>query len=268
MIKCIELNREFATKHEMFNAIIKNAAKIIELKKANVYKSLDKGQLSYSNQIKLDDATKFDFELKDNFIYPVINTTKFLDSHLDVHLDDLFKKSIKDNIGKIFYVADHSLKTTDVIAWSEDVDVFTENIKWKSIGQNFEGKTQALIYGIPKAKIVNDNAKNVIEEKRPVQNSVRMRYIDIVLAVNSDAKKDEEYKKNYDEILPLIANKDFAEEMGYFWGVKQAAIHKEGSMVLFGSNEATPIIYEPEKSTQNEPPEGTQTNNLMLNFIN
>lgn len=266
MYNCIELNREFATKQDLYVAIVKYAAKIIQLKKANVYKSLDKGQLSFNLPLKTNGAEKVGFEIKEGFIYPIINTTKFLDSHLDVHLDDLWKRSLQHNVGKIFYVSDHSLKPKDVIAWSDDVKAFTDTVPWKSLGKDFAGNTQALVFEIEQAKIDNASALKVIAEKRPVQNSVRMRYIDIVLALNSDVKRDKEFKDNYEEILPLIANKDFAEEMGYFWGIKEAAIHKEGSMVLFGSNEVTPILYEPEKSTQEDPPEGTHKNNL-LNLI-
>ena len=60
-----------------------------------------------------------------------------------------------------------------------------------------------------------------------------------------------------------IANKEVAIEQGYFWGVEELKIHKEGSLVVAGgSNDATSIYSkdieadiitsttEPLKSTQ------------------
>ena len=49
-----------------------------------------------------------------------------------------------------------------------------------------------------------------------------------------------------------IANKAQAIEQGYFWVVTEAKISQEGSMVLRGSNDATPILTS-ENKTQSNP---------------
>lgn len=263
MIYCIELNREFETKEDMFKALFASKDNIIKLKKAAIQKSADKGHMS-NTYLKVD--TIKDFEVKEDYIYPVINTTKYIDSHLDVHLDGLWSKSLNENKGQLLYVNDHSLKVADVIAWSEDVNAFTKDIPWKSIGKDFEGNTQALIYEIAKDKIVNAQAKQIIESKRPVQNSVRMQYVKIELAVNSNAKEYQTEKKAWDNYINQVANKEVAKDNGYMWLIKEAKIEKEGSMVLFGSNDATPIIQEPLKSTPGEPLKDTRKNN-MLNLM-
>jgi len=99
---------------------------------------------------------------------------------------------------------------------------------------------------------------------------VRMQYVKIKLAINSSIAEDIEYKKYFDEKIDLIANKSVALEQGYFWGVEEAKIHKEGSLVLFGSNDATAILSNEagQKSTSEtiEPPKGTQTEKKI--FIN
>lgn len=264
MIHCIELNRDFETKEQMFKALCASKNNIIKLKKAAILKSSEKGQIS-STTIKLETIKGLD--VKENYVYPVINTTKYIDSHLDVHMDGIWSKSINENKGNLLYVNDHSLKVSDVIAWSEDVNAFVKNISWKSLGKDFEGETQALIYEIPINKIVNQQAKEVIESKRAVQNSVRMQYVKIELAVDSTAKEYQTEKKAWDNNITKVANKEVAEEVGYMWLVKEAKIEKEGSMVLFGSNDATPIISEPLKSTQIEPPKDTQKNNQLLNLM-
>ena len=264
MIYCIELNKEFETKELMFKALYAAKNDIIKLKKAAIQKSSDKGQIS-SKSFKVD-ATKA-LDVNDGYFYPVINTTKYLDHHLDVHMDGIWTKSLNENKGNLLYVNDHSLKIADVIAWNEDVTAFTKEISWQSIGKDYPGNTQALIFEIPKDKIVNTQSKEVIESKRAVQNSVRMQYVKIELAVDSTAKEYQTEKKSWDSNIDLIANKEVAEKNGYMWLVKEAKIEKEGSMVLFGSNDATPIISEPLKSTQDEPLKDTHKNNNLLNLM-
>ena len=69
---------------------------------------------------------------------------------------------------------------------------------------------------------------------------------------------DKEYAVNksyFDSRINLIANKEVALEQGYFFGVEEAKINKEGSLVLQGSNDATEIIYHDD----NEPLGGTQS---------
>lgn len=270
MIKCIELDREFATKQEMFFELVKNESKIISLKKAAIQKSADKGQLSTFNLFKVTEETKSLLSLKEGYIYPVINTTKYLDSHGDVHLDGIWNKSAKEQNGQIYYVADHELKTNSVIAWPSDVNVMIKEVPWSFVGKEYEGTTQALIYEIKEDAISNQDAKQIVANKRPVQNSVRMQYVKIRLAVNDTSKEFAEHKAYFDSMVDVIANKDLAMERGYFWGVEEAKISKEGSMVIFGSNDATPIQYAEaaNKGTlDNEPPVGTQPSKKSITFI-
>jgi hypothetical protein len=238
-------NKEFATKQDLFAELKKHEAKIIELKKAEILESHKKGQLAdwfVSKKIDTDEATKsLDF-IKEGFIYPIINTTRYFDSHSDVHFDNLWTKTVQDQAGKIYYVADHTLQLTSVIAYPKDVKLLVKNIPWSLVGKNYAGETQALIFEIPETEIQLQEAKTVIEKNISIQNSVRMAYVKIKLAMNSYAKEDVDYKRYFDLMYPLIANKEDVDEYGYFWGVEEAKIVKEGSMVLFGSNDATSII--------------------------
>lgn len=262
VFKCIELNKTFATKEELFRALRKNAKRIISLKCAAIYKSAEKGQFSpIASRVKVDETAKAIFNFKENYIYPVINTTNFLDTHLDVHQNGIWSKTKKESQGRVFYVMNHSLTPKDVIAWTENVKILTKMIPWSLLGKEYEGETQALIYEIATENIVNDYANKMIEEKRPVQGSVRMRYIEVSLAINSEEEEDKKYKKTFDKVFPLIANKgDFEEDsINYFWSVTEAKNEREGSMVLLGSNEATPILsledtQEPNKFTLEDEP--------------
>jgi len=99
-----------------------------------------------------------------------------------------------------------------------------------------------------------------------------MMYMDIDLAMNSDAKEDVKELENFNKYYPTIANKeDFENEIYYFWIVKQAKNVQESSLVLFGSNPATGRVQENKDNeavtdtSKNEPSDDTQR---MQRFIN
>lgn len=256
---CKELNRDFEDKEQMFAELASNASKIIELKKASTKES-DSVSLLFIEK-SIDSVKALDF-VKEGYVYPVINTTNFLDSHGDVHFPGIWNKSLKDKARKIFYVLEHKLSIDNVIAFPNDVNAFVKNITWKDLGFDYEGETQALIYEIAKDKIKIPQIKALFEEKTPFENSVRMRYINMELAIdtkNADLAKN---KAIFDNYIDQIANKELAQIEGYFWAVTEASIEKEGSLCLFGSNSATPVIYNTgavnDTSDKNEPSKDTQ----------
>ena len=258
MIHCKALNKSFKTKEELFRELKANEGKIISLKKAQEYKSAEKGQLSISGAyLKNDIAVKAGLQTKQGFVYPVINTTRYMDGHDDVHFDGLWKKSLQEQQGKIFYLSGHSMKIDDVIAWPEDVKAFTTMLDWSFVGKEYAGQTEALVYEIDESKIKKGSALEAIKERRKVQGSVSMFYVKITMALDSTGKEYKANKEYFDSKIDLIANKDKAIEQGYFFGVEEAKIAKEGSMVLLGSNDATEIIYPDEKD---QPSDDTDKN--------
>ena len=238
-------NKTFTNKQELFAELKTKKAELIGLKKASIIKSdglkadaskLDGLVLSSdgmaSKMINLDDA----------FSYHVINTTKYMDSHSDVHLDGIWNKSISDKQGKIYFVADHDLSIKSVIAYPGDVTMYTQDLPFRMLGKDFDGTTQALIFKVAKNKIVLEAAKNIIENKINIEHSIRMQYVNIELAIDESAEGYEQEKALFDATVGQIANKAQAVEQGYFWVVTEAKISQEGSMVLRGSNDATPIL--------------------------
>lgn len=226
----------------MFRELKLNEEKILSLKKAKVLKSAEKGQIGLANAyLKPEFAAKM--KLDEGFVYPVINTTKYMDSHDDVHFDGLWNKTLKEQQGKIFYLSNHSMTIDDVVAWPEDVEAFTSMIDWSLVGKDYPGQTEALIYKIPESKIMKPAALDAIKQRRKVQGSVSMMYVKIKLAMNSDDKEHAENKTFWNSHIEEIANREDVEKQGFFFGVSEAKIYKEGSLVLFGSNDATEIIY-------------------------
>lgn len=244
-------NKTFASKGELFADLKKYKETLIGLKKNRNSDSIK------SVQIKGLEETK-GLELEDGFVYAVINTTKVLDSHNDVHLDGIWNKSVNEQQGKIYFVADHDLSVKSVIAFPQDVEISVKEIPFKNLGTKFEGNTQALIFKVAKENIKLEQARQIIEEKQPIEHSVRMEYVKMDLAINSEDAEFKEEKAIWDNTFSMVANKERAIENGYYWAVSEAKIIKEGSMVLAGSNDVTPMLHpekeiQPSKSTDQQP---------------
>ena len=282
MIKAIEFpNKTFTTKEDLFSELKKNEVRLIDLKKSNVYKSHEKGQFSFLNLTKDSNSVKGIDGAKDNFIYPIISTTNYMDSHKDVHFNGSMTKTAKEQNGKVVYALDHELKFDSIIAWQKDVSMSIKLIDWSLVGKNYIGKTEALVFEINKDSIVRKDVLKAIENKSAeFQNSIRMVYYKVVLGLNSSAKENAENKAYYDARINDIVNKEVAEDEGYFWGVEELGIYKEGSLVVAGgSNDATSIYNKNieadniTSSSKQEPSNDTQdksesiyylTNNLKL----
>jgi hypothetical protein len=255
MIKCIEFpSQTFVDKESMFAELVKNEAKLVDLKKAQIYKSCEKSQFSFLNLDKIAQDGLKGFEVKSGYVYPVISTTNYMDSHKDVHFNGCFGKTVKEQQGKVYYALDHELKWNSILSWPKDVKMFTASLDWGMVGKDYSGQTEALVFEIDKSKIRNKEVVEAIENKSAdFENSIRMVYYKIMLGVNSENKDFAANKAYYDSKIELIANKDVVEKDGYFWGVEELGIHKEGSLVVAGgSNDATSIIYEAEHKVTSE----------------
>ena len=243
--------------------LVKNKADIIALKKAEI--KTVKGGLSYVTLNK-NVATKGIYKNNEDKLERTIvgNTYLWMDSHDDVHSKNVFKKSIAERKSSIFHLHDHEFKITSKIG--EPKDIYEKNISWKDLGVNKEGETQALFMDSEILKEYNLQTFNGYKSDTINQHSVGMQYIKIDLAVNDD-EYDDEYKVWSDNI-DSIGNKEKAEDMGYFWLVREAKLI-EISAVLLGSNELTPTLnnknIEPLKDTQkNEAEKSLQEQKLKL----
>lgn len=272
MIKSIDFpNKEFATKEELFAELRANKEMIIEAKKSMIQKSCDK---DISVICKSLDLLKFTDQLKginidDDFHYIAVNSTRVLDSHNDLHLDGIWKKSIKEQQGKTYLLADHDLQIHKVIVRKEHIEMFTAKIPFSLIGKNYDGETEALIYKFAKDKVKDQTVKDWLESGDSIEASVRMQYVSIKLAMDSNAPEDAEEKKNYDDNINLIANKGDYDYIPYFYTVKEAKNIKESSLVVFGSNSSTGLVEnkQAEKSLEEqkeEPSNDTQANEKLL----
>jgi hypothetical protein len=174
----------------------------------------------------------------------VINTTNWMDSHQDVHLPGLWKKSLAD-ARLLYLLQEHSMTFKGII--TDEVKALTRKMTWRSLGLEVPGETEALIFNCTIPKDRNTFMFHEYRLKRVKNHSVGMSYVDLAMAIN-----DEDYKEEFavwNKYIGQIANPDVAEDYGYFWAIKEAKII-EGSAVPIGSNIITPTL----DTNQKEPP--------------
>ena len=265
---------EFNTKKELFDFLVENKSCLINAKKSVIkradcislnsvivpeLKSVDK---AFSAQ-KEDTVEEGSLQVK-----VIINTTKVMDSHMDVHIDGLWDKSLKEN-KRIMHVQEHKTYEFDkIISSGEDLDAYTKMYNWKDLGVDSDGQTQALEF---KSNVREDRNKymhNQYKNDWVDNHSVGMQYVKLKLAINDEDYEAE--KSMWDQNIDKVVNRSVAEEKGYFWAVTEAKVI-EGSAVPNGSNPVTPTIsvenknrvdYEKEKDTLEE-----QKNQLILGWL-
>jgi hypothetical protein len=255
------------SRKEIFNYLVKNEALIFNAKKsvtkeadgfisAPLYVD-DKGNLVNKAEGDVLPTTESG-RLK---VVPVINTTNWLDSHGDVHIPGLWKKSISENKRTGFYLLEsHGRSFQSIIA--DECAGMTKNLSWKELGLDFSGSTEALLFNALLDKDRNEYMYEQYLKKRVKNHSVGMQYVKLVTCID-----DDEYpvqKENWDKYIEMVANRDEAEADGYFWAILEAKI-MEGSAVVFGSNSVTPTLEttllgknDSADDTNDQPPSGTE----------
>lgn len=232
-------NKEFDSKEDLFKALVENKKELVSIKKS-ITKNADAVSYGYVETIKsnVNKAIASADLPQELTVKVVINTTNFLDSHGDVHIDGIWNKSVKDN--KTFlHLQEHDRSFDKII--TDNAKASIQSMTWKELGFTYSGSTQALIFESTIDKLRNGFMLKQYANGWVKNHSVGMRYVQIELAINSSADYDKEYKDMWDEYYPIIANKEVADERGYFWVVKEAKII-EGSAVVMGSNSATPTL--------------------------
>ena len=261
-------NKEFESKEELFKELIANKKELVAIKKS-VTKNADAVSYGYVENISKNATSKAiaSADLPNTLdVKVVINTTNFLDSHGDVHVNGIWNKSVSDN--KTFlHLQEHQRDFDKVISDSAKGSVVS--MTWKQLGLPYNGKTEALVFESTIDRLRNGFMLKQYANGWVKNHSVGMRYVNMELAINTEAEYDKEYKDLWDKYYSVIANKELADERGYFWAVTEAKI-VEGSAVVMGSNSATPTLEtkeEPSKDTLDiEPSEDTQKD-LVKQFL-
>lgn len=243
---------EFSEKSAIFDWLIANKSALIAQKKASIKHAdayvvpsmivTEKGDIIAKADAIPETATRIK-------VRSVINTTRLLDSHGDVHIDQLWNKSLKETKDN-YLVNQHNFTFEGII--SDNVHAFVKQIPWTELGFQYEGTTQALIYDSVIDKADSPFMFDMYRRGKVHQHSVGMRYVKVDLALNDD-RYDKEFAV-WSKYIDQVANKVEAQAQGWFFAVTEAK-NIEGSAVVRGANVATPTLSVSEKS---EPPEGTR----------
>lgn len=254
---------EFKTTAERLSFMVKNKDRIIAAKKSQIKLAdcIDVSPTFINTKTGASKANDNDDDQDDKSsirVIAVINTTNLMDSHDDVHYPGIWDKSLNEN-KMIMHLQEHVRSFKTIISDGEDLKAFVRNYTWKELGYDYPGQTQALVFDSLIKRERNEFMHEQYVKGYVKNHSVGMRYIKMLFAV-SEKRYANEYEI-WEQYYKEIANKEKAEERGYFWLVKEAAI-LEGSSVPLGSNWATPTISvsQPSKGTayfQSEPPVGT-----------
>lgn len=244
----------FDTTKKRIDYLIKNKSRLITQKKS-VIKHADAVGFSTPIYTKDDSTLKANEPITQNLdeikVKVVMNTTNLIDSHQDLHVKNLWNKSINENKYNM-HLQEHQMKYDHIIADGEEVKVSAKEMSWSELGLQKAGFTQALIF---ESQIKRENNELMFKRyaKGKVRNhSVGMQYVKLALAVNDPDYKEE--FENWNKYLPLAVNPEKAEEVGYFWAVQEAKLI-EGSAVPMGSNWMTPTL---DNNIKSEPPASTQ----------
>jgi type VI protein secretion system component Hcp len=269
-IYCKDLKQEFATKQDMFTALKASKEELIGLKKSQIKRS-DDISYAFKNDVAVKDDTQEVLQIGDT-VKVAMNTTNYFDSDRDVLIDGSWNRTAKEQNGKTYHVADHELKMGNIVGYPKDVSISVENIEWSKLGKDYSGSTDVLIFNTKLTDKTNNDVFMAYRDGEKVEHSIRLVYVRIKLAFDSDDPKDKEEKAAWDTYYEKIANKEDVDEVGYFWAVTEAKIYKEGSTVLFGANDATPqlkekIITEPDNSIQAKDNQSDNSTEFDYEFI-
>lgn len=135
---------------------------------------------------------------------------------------------------------------------TDKVSAYTSVFKWRDIGYNMDGATEALVFDALIDRKRNPFMFEQYKNGYVLNHSVGMRYVKLFLSIDDDREEYYEEKQAWNKYYPLIANKETADEKGYFWAVTEAKL-VEGSAVPMGSNFVTPTleITESQKALDN-----------------
>lgn len=240
----------FANKAETFSYLRKNVSQIIAQKKSLPIKSdiFDWGCLPVNKKSKVkDDGSMLGpYEIQ---VDAIANLSGWCDSYMDVMIKDNWNKTISDK-AIVYHLKNHKYETDYIVG--KDPELYTKMFPLEYFGITSDViKAQALMMKSIVSKDYDKKTFVLYRDGQIKQHSIGLRYIQIVLCMNSDLEEDSQYKKNWDRYYPVIINKDLVDQYRYFFAVIEAQI-LENSCVLFGANKNTGV-YSTSKADDESP---------------
>lgn len=238
---------------DLFDFLIKNKSLLIAEKKSAIKHSDGLGACYVDELGHIIKTTSSSSDTGTIDRACVINTCNIRDSHKDVHIPGIWKKSLSEN-KDLYLCQEHSMTFKGII--SDDLQAFTKTMSWKELGAKYKGETEALIFNTVISKDRNEFMYDQYRKGFVKNHSVGMQYVQIELGIN-----DEDYKEEFavwNKFIDQIANRDeWEKDEPYFFAVRQAKA-VEGSAVPIGSNRITPTYNQFKQDTDDQPSEDTE----------
>lgn len=263
----------YATKAETFAYLRKNVSNIIAQKKSLPIKSdiFDWGCLPVNTKstIKEDGSLLGPDEIEVNAI---ANLSGWCDSYMDVMIKDNWNKTISDK-SIVYHLKNHEYSTDDIVG--KNPELYTKMMPMEYFGIKSDvQKAQALLMRSVVPKSYDSKTFLLYQDDQIKQHSIGLRYIQIVLCLDSNIEEDAVYKKNWDKYYPIVINKQLVDTYHYFFAVIESQI-LENSCVLFGANQNTGVYSTSEAKAADEAPEAelpadeavTESNNKSYIYI-
>lgn len=240
----------FANKAETFSYLRKNVSQIIAQKKSLPIKSdiFDWGCLPVNKKSKVkDDGSMLGPD--EIQVDAIANLSGWCDSYMDVMIKDNWNKTISDK-AIVYHLKNHKYETDYIVG--KDPELYTKMFPLEYFGITSDViKAQALMMKSIVSKDYDKKTFVLYRDGQIKQHSIGLRYIQIVLCMNSDLEEDSQYKKNWDKYYPVVINKDLVDQYRYFFAVIESQI-LENSCVLFGANKNTGV-YSTSKADDESP---------------
>ena len=245
----MKLNLPDLPQKELIKYLVKNKLELIDCKKSAIKQFVDTPCILTEASGLISKASQSNQDTDDTIYRTVVgNSYNWMDSHDDVHLNNVFGQSIKDRNGRIYHRHDHVNQLTAKVG--KFSKVYEQVVNWTDLGVNKAGQTMSLLGDSAIKKSYNQLIFDAYKDGEIDQHSVGMQYVKLFLAVNSKEEKEE--FDNWNKYFPLLGNPDKALDKGYFWAVKEAKLI-EISCVTEGSNELTGMYNPPPGSVKIDP---------------
>ncbi len=236
----------FADKSALFAYLRSNEANIIKQKKSLPIKSdiFEWGCLPVNKKSKVkDDGSMLGPD--EIQVDAIANLSGWCDSYMDVMIKDNWNKTISDK-AIVYHLKNHDYSTDDIVG--KDAELYTKMFPMEYFAIKSDvTKAQALMMRSVVPKEYDKKTFALYRDNQIKQHSIGLRYIQIVLCMNSDLEEDITYKKNWDKYYPAVINKDLVDQYRYFFAVIESQI-LENSCVLFGANKNTGVYSTSSKS--------------------
>lgn len=227
----------FKNNDERFAYLRTNIKTIIAQKKSMPIKSdiFEWGCLPVNekSKIKEDGNILGQDEIEVNVI---ANLSGWCDCYMDVMIKDNWNKTIADK-AITYHLKNHDYETDSIVG--KNPELYNKNFDLSYFGIKSDvTKAQALMQRSIVPKEYDKKTYVLYKDGQIKQHSIGLRYVQIVLCLDSKLDEDKDYKKNWDKYYPIVINKDKVDLYGYFFAVIESQI-LEVSAVLFGANPNT-----------------------------